>query len=61
MRANIQKNGECVVGCGELNLLCRSVVSEEEGTKGMEQIAHWEGWTFERLARGDVRFCGATS
>jgi hypothetical protein len=60
MRADIRKNGECVVGCEELTLLCHAIVSGSDRIKGLEQIAQWEGWTFEVLPDDEVRFCNRT-
>ena len=56
MRAEIQRHGECHVGCNELSLLCPNEVSNAEELNGISEIAEWEHWAFEYLADGQVRF-----
>lgn len=56
IRADIAQHGHCVVGCGELLLLCPTEVSGAQELNGIAQIAEWEHWTFEYLPNGRVRF-----
>jgi hypothetical protein len=56
MRAEIRLHGTSVVGCEEFTLLCSDVVSDNDKCKGIEQIAEWEGWVFENLPEGKMRF-----
>jgi hypothetical protein len=55
MRADIQRYGESLVGCDELQLL-RPGTSEKVAKIGIEQIAEWERWTFKYLPDGSVLF-----
>jgi hypothetical protein len=55
MRSQIQQFGESRVGCEELHLLCSDVTAAQEKI-GIEQIAEYEGWTFQYLPDGHVRF-----
>jgi hypothetical protein len=55
MRADIERCGESIVGCPELALLCPATSAADE-KYGMEQIAEWEQWLFQRLPNGAVRF-----
>jgi hypothetical protein len=55
IRLQIQEFGESRVGCEELSLLCSDVTAEQEKI-GIEQIAEYEGWTFQYLPDGHVRF-----
>lgn len=56
MRGEIRQEGESRVGCDELSLLCPEEVSASQQLNGIAQIAEWEGWTFEYLPDGSVRF-----
>ncbi len=58
IRSQIQQFGESRVGCEELSLLCSDVTAAQEKI-GIEQIAEYEGWTFEYLPDGHVRFSPA--
>ena len=55
IRSEIQQFGESSVGCEELSLLCSDVTAAQEKI-GVEQIAEYEGWTFQYLPDGQVRF-----
>jgi hypothetical protein len=55
IRSQIQQFGESRVGCEELSLLCSDVSAAQEKI-GIEQIAEYEGWTFQYLPDGHVRF-----
>ena len=55
MRDEMRQFGESRVGCEELNLLCSDVSALQEKI-GIEQIAEYEGWTFQYLPDGHVRF-----
>jgi hypothetical protein len=55
IRSEIRESGESRVGCEELNLLCSDVSPAQEKI-GIEQIAEYEGWTFQYLPDGHVRF-----
>ena len=55
IRSQIQAFGESRVGCEELSLLCSDVTAAQEKI-GIEQIAEYEGWTFQYLPDGHVRF-----
>jgi len=55
IRSQIQQFGESRVGCEELSLLCSDVTAAQEKI-GIEQIAEYEGWTFQYLPDGHVRF-----
>jgi hypothetical protein len=55
IRADIERCGESRVGCPELALLCPETSAKDEKI-GIEQIAEWERWIFERLPDGGVRF-----
>src|ERR1700726_2658667 len=60
MRSEIRQFGESRVGCEELSLLCSDVSAMQEKI-GIEQIAEYEGWSFQYLLDGHVRFApGAT-
>lgn len=56
IRAEIRQDGESCAGCEELRLLCPAEASEKQQKIGIEEIAEWEGWTFEYLPDGSVRF-----
>ena len=58
MREEMREHGESHVGCHDLTLLCRDIVSDGARTTGVKQIAQWEGWTFVGLPDGSVRFFG---
>ena len=55
IRSEIRKFGESRVGCEELSLLCSDVSAMQEKI-GIEQIAEYEGWSFQYLPDGHVRF-----
>ena len=55
IRSEIQQFGESRVGCEELSLLCSDVSAMQEKI-GIEQIAEYEGWSFQYLPNGHVRF-----
>jgi hypothetical protein len=55
IRSEIGQHGESRVGCEELYLLCSDVTPAQEKI-GVEQIAEYEGWTFQYLPNGHVRF-----
>jgi hypothetical protein len=55
IRSEIQQFGESRVGCEELSLLCSDVSAMQEKI-GIEQIAEYEGWSFQYLLDGHVRF-----
>jgi hypothetical protein len=55
IRSEIRQFGESRVGCEELVLLCSDVTAAQEKI-GVEQIAEYEGWTFQYLPDGHVRF-----
>ena len=55
MRSEVRQFGESRVGCEELSLLCSDVSAMQEKI-GLEQIAEYEGWTFQYLPDGHVRF-----
>jgi hypothetical protein len=46
IRSEIRQFGESRVGCEELSLLCSDVSAAQEKI-GIEQIAEYEGWTFQ--------------
>jgi hypothetical protein len=56
IRADIRQYGESRVGREELFLLRSDEVSDSQGLTGITEIAEWEGWTFEYLPDGSVRF-----
>jgi hypothetical protein len=61
IRSEIRQFGESRVGCEELSLLCSDVSAMQEKI-GIEQIAEYEGWSFQYLLDGHVRFApGATA
>src|ERR1700719_1949638 len=61
IRSEIREFGESRVGCEELSLLCSDVSAMQEKI-GIEQIAEYEGWSFQYLPDGHVRFApGATA
>jgi len=55
IRTQIEQFGESRVGCEDLSLLCSDVTAAQEKI-GIEQIAEYEGWTFQYLPDGHVRF-----
>jgi hypothetical protein len=55
MRADIERCGESIIGCPELELLCPETSAADE-KYGIDQIAEWEQWVFERLRDGSMRF-----
>ena len=55
MRSDIRQFGESRVGCEELSLLCSDVSAMQEKI-GIEAIAEYEGWSFQYLPDGHVRF-----
>jgi hypothetical protein len=55
IRSEIRQFGESRVGCEELSLLCSDVSAMDEKI-GIEQIAEYEGWSFQYLPNGHVRF-----
>ena len=55
IRSEIRQFGESRVGCEELSLLCSDVSAMQEKI-GIEQIAEYEGWSFQYLPDGHVRF-----
>ena len=55
IRSEIREFGESRVGCEELSLLCSDVSAMQEKI-GIEQIAEYEGWSFQYLPDGHVRF-----
>ena len=56
IRDAMRLEGSFVAGCEQLGLLCSGFVSEGERANGIEQIAKWERWSFERLPDATVRF-----
>ena len=60
IRSEIKQFGESRVGCEELSLLCSDVTAGQEKI-GIEQIAEYEGWTFQYLPDGHVRFAPTVS
>lgn len=55
IRSDIRQLGESRVGCEELSLLCSDVSAMQEKI-GIEAIAEYEGWSFQYLPDGHVRF-----
>jgi len=55
IRSDIRQFGESRVGCEELSLLCSDVSAMQEKI-GIEAIAEYEGWSFQYLPDGHVRF-----
>ena len=55
IRSDIRQFGESRVGCEELSLLCSDVSAMQEKI-GIEAIVEYEGWSFQYLPDGHVRF-----
>ena len=56
MRAEIEQSGETVLEPGELNLLDRAEVSEDQRWKTITEIAVNEGWSFTFFPDDTIRF-----
>ena len=56
MRREIQENGESIVGCEELRVLCDDVVLPSNQWEAVAQIAIIEGWSFTFFPDCSVRF-----
>ena len=60
IRSEIRQFGESRVGCEELSLLCSDVSAMQEKI-GIEAIAEYEGWSFQYLPDGHVRFASSAT
>ena len=56
MRAEIEQSGETVLEPGELTLLDRGELSEDQRWKTITEIAINEGWSFTFFPDDTVRF-----
>ena len=56
MRAEIEQSGETLLEPGELNLLHRGELSEDQRWKTITEIAINEGWSFTFFPDDTVRF-----
>lgn len=56
MRAEIEQSGETLLELGELNLLHRGELSEDQRWKTITEIAIKEGWSFTFFPDDSVRF-----
>jgi hypothetical protein len=56
MRAEIEQSGEALLEPGELSLLHRDELSEDQRWKTIAEIAMNEGWSFTFFPDDTVRF-----
>jgi hypothetical protein len=56
MRSEIENDGESIVGCEELEVLCADMVVESSQWHVIAGIAISERWSFTFFPNGDVRF-----
>ncbi len=56
MRHEIQENGESIVRCQELRVLCADEVSGSGLWNAIAKIAINEGWSFTFFPDGSIRF-----
>jgi len=56
MRDEIQANGETIVGCHEIQILCADNVSANGQWNTIAKIAVNEHWSFTFFPNGSVRF-----
>lgn len=56
IRAVVNRDGGCTVGCDELEILCPDFLTVPEQFARIATIAQRENWSFAFLPDGSVRF-----